>query len=34
MRKLWDDNKDWIGFAAVFYIPIGIIAAIGIIWNT
>ena len=34
MRKLWDDNKDWMMFACVFYVPMGILLAIGIIWDT
>jgi len=33
MHRWWSNNKDWMMFAAVFYIPMGILLAIGIIWD-
>jgi hypothetical protein len=33
MRMWWDNNKDWMMFACVFYVPMGILLAIAIIWD-
>ena len=33
MREWWDNNKDWMMFACVFYVPMGILLTIAMIWD-
>jgi hypothetical protein len=29
----WDNNKDWMMFTCVFYVPMGILLAVAMIWD-